>query len=35
MESDVSDHDNPMVKRIQALPKIATPGKEPVVKQSS
>ena len=32
-ESDVSDHGKPMVKRIQKLPKIATPGKEPVVKQ--
>ena len=33
MESNVSDHDKPMVKRIQKLSKIATPGKEAVVKQ--
>ena len=37
MESDVSDHDKPMVKKIQTLPKKATPGNEPIlpeVKQS-
>ena len=32
-ESDVPDHDKSMVKRIQKMAKIATPGKKPVVKQ--
>ena len=31
MESDVSEHDKPMLKRIQSLPKKAIPGKKPVL----